>query len=163
VHDLDVPRSRRLTLPALIGVALAVAAAVMLLIRLPGAFHSFNTSASAAAGRNELGGALQTADSVGMNDDFVRDAFKYVPKNARFVVVLPPDQAAAEKTYGVNALTFAAAPTLLEDFLLPRRWVPKASPGTYILCYFCDSPYWDEHAHWLANNHAGGLVGLVYR
>jgi hypothetical protein len=152
-----------MTFATVVGVALAVAAAVMLLVRLPGAFHTFSTSASAAAGRNELDGVLQAADSVGMNDDFVRDAFKYVPKNARFAVVLPPDQSAAEKAYGVNSLTFAAAPTLLEDFLLPRRWVPKASPGTYILCYFCDSPYWDQHAHWLANNNAGGLVGYMYR
>jgi hypothetical protein len=146
-----------------IGVALAVAAALMLLVRLPGALHSFSSSAKAAEGRNGLGGALQAADSVGLNDDFVRDAFAYVPQNGRFAVVLPPDQAAAEKSYGVNSITFAAASPLLEDFLLPRREVPKAVRGTYILCYFCDSPYWDQHTHWLANNHAGGLVGYVYR
>lgn len=142
---------------------LTLAAALMLLIRLPGAFHTFSSSAKAAEGRNGLGGALQAADSVGLNDDFVRDAFAYVPRNGHFTVVLPPDLTAAEKNYGVNSITFAAAPTLLEDFLLPRREVPKATRGTYILCYFCDSPYWDRHTHWLANNHAGGLVGYVYR
>lgn len=158
-----MPPSRSLTLPAVAGVALALAAAVMLLARLPGAFHSFDSAAKAAQGRNGLGGALQAADSVGLNDDFVRAAFAYVPKNGRFAVVFPPDLAAAEKTYGVSSITFAAAPTFFEDFLLPRREVSKATRGTYILCYLCDSPYWDRHTRWLANNHAGGLVGFVYR
>jgi hypothetical protein len=152
-----------MTLPAIVGTALAAAAALTLAIRLPGAFHTLDASAKAAQGRNGLGGALAAADSVGLNDDFVRYAFQYVPKHGRFAVVLPPDLAAAEKSYGVSPTTFAAAPTLLEDFLLPRREVPTAIPGTYIVCYFCDSPYWDRHTHWLANNHAGGLVGYVYR
>jgi hypothetical protein len=152
-----------MTLSAVVGIVLAAAAAAMLLARLPDAFTTFSSSAKAAAGRNELGGALAAADTAGLNDDFVRAAFADVPKNARFAVVLPPDQAAAEKTYGVSPITFAAAPTLLEDFLLPRREVPKAIRGTYILCYLCDSPYWDHRTRWLANNHAGGLVGYVYR
>jgi len=156
-------RARPTTLSTGVGVLLAVAAALMLLIRLPDAFHTLDSSAKAAQGRNGLGGALAAADSVGLNDDFVRYAFQYVPKHGRFAVVLPPDLVAAEKSYGVSSTTFAAAPTLLEDFLLPRREVPKATRGTYILCYFCDSPYWDEHTHWLANNHVGGLVGYVYR
>jgi hypothetical protein len=146
-----------------VGVALVVAAAVMLLIRLPGAFHTLDASATAAEGRNELGGALAAADSAGLNDSFVQSAFQYVPKDGRFAVVLPPDLAAAEKSYGVNPITFSAASPLLEDFLLPRREVPKATRGTYILCYFCDSPYWDKRVRWLANDHAGGLVGYVYR
>ena len=152
-----------MTLSAVVGIALAAVAAAMLLARLPDAFKTFNSSAKAAAGRNELGGALAAADTAGIHDDFVRDAFAYVPEKARFAVVLPPDQAAAEKTYDISAITFLAASPMLEDFLLPRREVPKATRGTYILCYLCDSPYWDHRTRWLANDHAGGLVGYVYR
>jgi len=152
-----------MTLSAVVGVLLAVVAGGTLLARLPGAFNAFNSGAKAAAGRNELGGALAAADTAGLNDDFVRDAFADVPRNGRFAVVLPLNQAAAEKTYGVSSITFAAASPLFEDFLLPRREVPKATRGTYILCYLCDSPYWDHRTRWLANNHAGGLVGYVYR
>src|SRR5262249_7085651 len=140
-----------------------VAAAAMLLTRLPGAFHTLAKEGNAAVGRNELGGALAAADSVGLNNDFVKDSFTFVPKNAHFAVVLPPDLTAAEKNYNVSPITFDAVPWMLEDFLLPRRAVPKATRGTYILCYFCDSPYWDQRTRWLANNHAGGLVGYVYR
>ena len=161
--DLRVPLQRGVTLPVIAGAVLAVATAVTLLARLPAAFHDLSRSAAAAAGRNELDGALAAADSVRLNNDFVRAAFAYVPLHGRFAVVLPPDRAAAEKTYGVDALTFTAAPTLLQNFLLPRREVTVARRGTYVLCYFCDSPYWDQRTRWLANNHAGGLVGYVYR
>ncbi len=146
-----------------IGIVLACAAALMLVIRLPDAFHTFSSNAKAAKGRNGLGGALAAADSAGINDDFVRFAFQFVPKHGHFAVVLPPDLPTAEKSYSVSPITFSALPTMLEDFLLPRREVPNATRGTYILCYFCDSPYWDAHTRWLANNHIGGLVGYVYR
>lgn len=158
-----MPPWRPTTLAAFVGVALTVAAALVLLVRVPATFHSFNESAAAAAGRNELGGALATADSVGMNDDFVRTAFADIPESGRFVVVLPPDLAKAETTYGVNPTTFAAAPTFFEDFLLPRRVAARVAPGIFIVCLYCKSPYWDRRAHWLSPENGGGIVGLVYR
>ena len=78
-------------------------------------------------------------------------------------VVLSTDLAAAEKNDAVSPITFSALSPLLETFLLQRREVSKATRGTYVLCYCCDSPYWDQRVRRLANNHAGGLVGYVYR
>jgi len=135
----------------------------MLLVRLPGAFHSFDSAAKAAAGRNQLGGALATADSVGLNNDFVVAAFADIPRTGRFAVVLPPDLAKAEAANGVNPLTFAAAPTFFEDFLLPRRVATRVSPGVFIVCLACKSPYWDKRTHWLSPDNGGGIVGLVIR
>jgi hypothetical protein len=142
---------------------LAAAALVMFLVRLPAAFHSINSAAKAATGRNQLGGALATADSVGLNNDFVLAAFADIPKTGRFVVVLPRDLAKAEAADGVNPLTFAAAPSFFEDYLLPRRIADAVAPGVYIVCLDCKSPYWDKRTHWLSPDNGHGIVGLVYR
>jgi hypothetical protein len=147
--------------PYVVGVALALAAAVILLLRLPGAFAQFDHAAKAASGRNELGGALATADSVGIGDDFVRDAFAYVPRNANFVLVMPAEAAAVRN--GVNPTTLAAMPTFFENYLLPRREIPQAVPGSYMLCFQCRSPYWDRRVHWIASDGSSDLIGRVDR
>lgn len=151
------------TYASVAGSALVLAAALMLLVRLPAALHSFSSGAAAAAGRNELGGALATADSAGLDDNFVRAAFADIPKTGRFVVVLPPDLTKAEAADSVNPITFDAAPTFFEDFLLPRRVADRVAPGVYIVCLDCKSPYWDKRTHWLSPVNGGGLIGLVYR
>lgn len=151
------------TYPVVAGAALAVAAALMLLIRLPAAFHDFSNSAAAAAGRNQLGGALATADAVSLNDDFVSAAFADIPTNGRFVVVLPPNLPKAEAADSVNPITFAAAPAFFEDFLLPRRIAARVAPGVFIVCFECKSSYWDKRTHWISPENGGGIVGLVYR
>ena len=92
-----MPLQRPLTLSTVAGLVLVGLAALMFLARLPGAYHALQHAAKAAAGRNELGGALATTDSLGLKDDFVRYAFAYVPKDGRFAVVLPRDEAAVEK------------------------------------------------------------------
>jgi hypothetical protein len=80
------------TFPAVAGWILVVALMLMLLARLPGVFHSLNNAAKAAIGRNQLGGALATADSIRrLNDDFVIEALESVPKNASYAVVLPTE------------------------------------------------------------------------
>jgi hypothetical protein len=158
-----VPIRRPTTISGAAGLVLMTVAAIMLVIRLPGAFDSLGSSASAASGRNQLGGALATADSVGLNNDFVVAAFADIPKTGRFAVVLPPDLAKAEATGEVNPLTFAAAPTFFEDYLLPRRIATRVAPGVFIVCLACKSPYWDKRTHWLSPDNGGGIVGLVYR
>lgn len=155
--------ARRPTTPfAAVGGLLLVAAALMLLIRLPDAFHSFDAAASAASGRDQLGGALATADEVGLNDAFVSDAFAHIPLHARFVVALPADEPAAEAKNGVDATTFSAAGPLFEDFLMPRRVATRADRGVYVICFYCD-PGWNARTHWITPLESGGRIGLVDR
>lgn len=153
---------RRLTFPLGAGIALVAAAAVMLLARLPGAYSAFHDAAKAAAGRNELGGALATADAIGLNDDFVRNAVALVPRGGRFSVVLPTDEAAVEKSDGVNPITFDGVSALFANYLLPRRQVKTATRGTYILCFYCDAA-WNGRTRWLAPETGGGRVGYIDR
>jgi hypothetical protein len=162
-YDQPVRLRGRSTFPVLAGTVLAAAALVMLLVRLPAAFHSINGAAKAAVGRNQLGGALATADSIGLNNDFVVAAFADIPKTGRFAVVVPPDLAKAEAADGINPLTFAAAPPFFEDYLLPRRIADRVAPGVFIVCLGCKSPYWDKRTHWLSPDNGGGIIGLVYR
>jgi hypothetical protein len=142
---------------------LVAALAVISLVRLPAAFRGLNSAAAAASGKNELGGALVTADSADIDNNWVRAAFRVVPAHASFAFAFPGDLVQAEKTYHIDPLTFVAIPGMLEDLLLPRRALAAPRPGAYVLCYFCDSPYWDNRTRWLANDHAGGLVGYLYR
>lgn len=153
---------RGLTLPSRAGIVLAAAAFVMLLARLPGAFSSLTDAAHAAAGRNALGGALATADAIGLNDDFVRDADALVPRGARFAVVLPANETAVEKADGVSPITFDGVSALFANYLLPRRQVKTATRGTYILCFHCDAA-WNARTRWLAPATGGGRVGYVDR
>jgi hypothetical protein len=145
------------------GAILAVAAAAMLLARLPGAYHALQGAARAAAGRNQLGGALATADAIGLNDDFVTAAFVHVPENGRFAVVLPKDEAAVEKADGVNPITFDGVSALFADYLLPRRQLETPAAGSYLLCFYCDAALWSSRTHWIATTSGGGRIGYVYR
>jgi hypothetical protein len=127
----------------------------MVLVRLPRSFHDFDAAAAAQAGRNQLGGALATADSVSLSDRFVRAAFAVIPRDGRFVVALPSNPARAEAQHSISPITFDAIPALFEDFLLPRREVTAAAPRTYVICYFCDST-WSRRTRWLWSNGSGG-------
>ena len=151
------------TFAVVAGSVLLAAAALMLVVRLPAAFHSFSSGAAAAAGRSGLDGALATADAVGLNDDFVVAAFADIPKTARFAVVLPPDLPKAESADSVNPITFEAASPFFENFLLPRRIADRPARGVYIVCFECKSPYWDKRTHWLSPENGGGLIDLVYK
>jgi hypothetical protein len=157
-----VPTWRPTTPSAAAGVFLIVAAALMLLIRLPEAVHSFSAAASAASGRDQLGGALATADEVGLSDAFVSDAFAHIPLHASFVVALPADEPAAEAKDGVNPTTFSAAGPLFEDFLMPRRVATRAIRGVYVICFYCD-PGWNARTHWITPLESGGRIGVVDR
>ena len=132
----------------------------MLLARVPAAVHGLNQQAAAARGDNELGGAIAAAAGAELDKDFVRHAFALVPRNARYAVALPANEAVIERAYGVNPTTFAAAPTLLQNFMLPRREVKTAPPGTYVLCYYCDE-HWHHRMHWLWDNQNGEKVGYL--
>jgi hypothetical protein len=155
-----VPVTSRRSLVASAGLLLAAAAALMLLLRLPGAYHELTHAAKAAQGRNELGGALATADSIGLNDDFVRDAFAYVPKTGRFAVVLPKDEAAVEQKDGVSQITFDGVPALFANYLLPRRQVKTPAAETYVICFHCDVASLGQ-VRWLSPDNGGGRVGYI--
>jgi hypothetical protein len=154
VHRVAVPT---------VGIALTVVAAVMLLVRLPAALSGFNRAASAQVGRNAYGGATAAADSVELDDGFVQAALTLIPRNGRFTVVLPTDQVAVEQKTGISGVTFQALTGLLEDFLLPRRFVDSPAKGVYVLCYLCDRSGWDARTHWLYESPAvkGALVGRI--
>ena len=120
-----------------------------------------SVTSSISSGRNELGGALATADSVEMSDAFVRDAFADIPLHASFVVALPADEPAAEAKDGVNPTTFSAASLLFEDYLMPRR-IAQAARGVYLVCFYCD-PVWNARTRWLSPVEGGGRIGLIDR
>lgn len=154
--------ARSLTVSSAAGLVLAVAAGATLLSHVPAAFHALRSEAKAAQGQNVLGGALSAADGAGLNEKFVRHAVALIPRHARYEVALPSNQAQAEKDYGVNPVTFDAAPSLLQNFLLPRRKVKTAVGGEYVLCYYCDT-HWHNRIHWLWDNQNGARVGYLPR
>jgi hypothetical protein len=135
----------------------------MLLVRLPSAFHSLSNAAKAAVGRNQLGGALATADSISLNDDFVSEAFQLVPKNASYAVVLPRDEPAVEKADNVNPITFDGVGALFGDYLLPRRQLAVPVVGSYVLCFYCDQGALGKRVRWLTPLANGGRIGYVGR
>jgi hypothetical protein len=152
--------ARSLTVSSAAGLVLAVAAGAMLLSHLPAAFHALRSEANAARGENTLGGALSAAAGAGLNKKFVQHAVALIPRHARYEVALPSNLTQAEQDYGVNPITFAAAPTLLQNFLLPRRKVKTAVGGEYVLCYYCDT-HWHHRMHWIWDNHNGARVGYL--
>jgi hypothetical protein len=146
----------------IVGVVLVLAAALMLLARLPGAYRGLDHTAKAAAGRNELGGALATADSIGLNDDFVRSAFSFIPENGRFAVLLPKDETTVEKADGVSPITFNGVPAFFANYLLPRRQIATTpTPGDYVVCFYCDAAAWKGRIRWVSPEDGGGRIGLV--
>ena len=153
----------RSSYPATAGLALATAAVLMLAARLPSAYDGLQHAAKAAAGRNELGGALATADSMGLNDGFVRAAFAYVPNHGRFAVVVPKDEAAVEKSDGVNPITFDGISPFFGNYLLPRREVATPVAGDFIICFYCDVSAWGGRTHWLGPANGGGRIGYIRR
>ena len=134
----------------------------MLVIRVPSAFDSFGAARHAAAGRNQLGGALATADEVGLDDSFVSAAIGDIPKSGRFVVEVPADEPAVEEKDNVSPTTFSAAVPFFEDYLLPRRVSFTAARGDYIVCLYC-SAAWNARTHWFPGTYSGGRIGLIER
>jgi len=149
------------TIASAVGLLLATAAGAIVLSHLPAALHSLNGQADAARGENTLGGALAAAAGVELDKRFVRNALELVPRHSRYAVVLPPNQATIEKLYGVNPTTFAAAPTLMQNFMLPRRKVKTVTVGTYVLCYYCET-HWHHRMRWLWDNQNGERVGVFH-
>jgi len=154
--------AHRVAVPT-VGIALTVAAALMVLVQLPNTLRWFDHAAAAQVGRNAYGGATAAADSVEIDDGFVQAALTMIPRNGRFTVVLPADTVAAAAKNGMSPVTFQALPAMMEDFLLPRREVDTPAKGDYVLCYLCDRSQWDGRTHWLYESPAvkGALVGQV--
>lgn len=143
------------------GVVLAAIAALTLAGRIPDAYHELQHAAKAAAGRNELGGALATADSLALNDDFVRNAFADIPRSGRFAVVLPKNETAVEQADGVSPITFDGVPGIFENYLLPRREIKTPAPSSYVICFYCNAAALGRGVHWLGPEVGGGRIGFL--
>jgi len=157
-----VPAWRPSTLSAGGGALLLAAAALMLVVRVPSAFDSFGSARHAAAGRNQLGGALATADAVGLNDAFVSAAITDIPRTGRFVVAVASNEPTVEVKDDVSATTFSAAVPFFEDYLLPRRVEFTPARGDYVVCFYCDAS-WNARTHWFPGTFSGGRIGRLVR
>ncbi len=144
--------------------ALAVVAAAIIVValRLPTAFDDLRGARAAEVGRNDAGGALAAADSAAIDNEFVRAAIATVRSPARFAVLFP-SPTSAQTTYHIDPETLDALPPLMQEVLLPAREVATPAPGTYLLCYVCDTAPWDPRTQWLWKNDKGIAIGRVYR
>ena len=143
--------------------ALLVVAAFagMVTDRLPQAFRDLSGAATANAGRDEGDGALAAADSVDMDNGFVRAAMQTVPRGSRFLVETASTEQAAG--YKVDPATLWAVPGQMVEDLLPSRPATEPRVGIYVICYLCDTSPWDKRVDWLWNNHAGMAIGRITR
>jgi hypothetical protein len=135
---------------------------VVLAVRLPTAFDDLQAARSADVGRNEAGGALAVADTLSIDNDFMRAAVELVRAPARFAVLYPSAESAAT-TYNIAPITLEALQPLMQEVLLPAREEPQPVRGGFLLCYVCDTGPWDARTHWLWRDGKGAAIGRVYR
>ena len=148
------------TVRRLVGVALVAVSAVVLGLRLPGTFRSFNDEAAANAKRAVDGGVGYSSDSLDINNDFVAEALEAVPAGASYAVLMPPTAQVALATYGISSLTLEALPNYMQTLMLPRRQVPPME-ARWILCYACDTSPWDGRTTWVWKNGQADAIGKV--
>jgi hypothetical protein len=143
-----------------LGIVLVLAAAVCVLVRLPGAIGSFADRVSYNASRSLYARETAAADQTGVDNQFVAHAIELVPADARFVVLLPQSQAVAAKSYGIGTIAYNALPGLMQSLLLPRREVAP-DLARYILCYACDTAPYDARWHRLWEDGRGHVIGRL--
>lgn len=153
--------AERVNAPTAVAAVLLAVAAVVLLVRLPGAFGSFDDRASFYGGRSPLGRNTAAADGLAIDNEFVSQALTLVPQGATFAVALPPSQAVAQQ-YGIPPVTLAALAPYMQDLLLPRR---EVDPGhaQYLLCYACNTDPYDPHMQRLWQSPKGYVIGRLTR
>jgi hypothetical protein len=154
---------------AVLAAALVLATLAVLAVRIPDAVRALSGTARSQVGRGELDGALAAADSLDVNNDFVRQTVALIPRHARYAVLIPTDPNAAQQSYGVSPVTLQALPDFLREVLLPRRDVetqdrvnPPVPVGGYVICFYCDTSPWDHRTRWLWTSE-GADIGRVYR
>lgn len=140
--------------------ALVACAAVVLLLRLPGALRQFDDQAAQNARGGDTGRLLAAADTLDIDNDFVVASLSTLPPDARYAVLLPASADVAAKTYNIGSLTLAGLPGYLQYLLLPRRQVQPAD-AQYVLCYACDTSPWDKRTTWLWKNAHAVAIGKV--
>lgn len=147
--------------PLLAALLLAVAA-VTLLVRLPGAFRSFDDRAGFYASRTPLERETAAADGLDIDNEFVDEVLKLVPPGATFGVAVPPSLDVAQQQYGIAPVTVEALPAYMQDLLLPRREVDPAK-ADYLLCYACDTAPFDSRMTRLWTSPKGFVIGRLRR
>jgi hypothetical protein len=154
---------------ATLAAALVLATLAVLAVRVPDAVRALSGVARSQIGRDELDGGLAAADSLDVNDDFVRQTVALIPPHAWYAVLLPADPNAAQQSYGVSPVTLQGLPDFLREVLLPRRDVetqdrvnPPVPVGGYVICFYCDTSPWDQRTRWLWTSE-GADIGRVYR
>lgn len=146
-----------------LAVAVVVAAAILLLLRVPDAVRGFDGAAAFGAAHGELDGVVAGANALAIDNGFVAAALAQLPPNAPYGVLLPASPELAQKTYGILPVTLQAIPGFLFETLLPRLPVQDPGKGDYVLCYACDTSPWDRRTTWVWNDGKGHVIGLVRR
>ena len=138
-----------------LAVGVIVVAAVIVLSQLPTSLRA----ASAKRRQNDAytsdGRVLAAADSIDVDNSFVRAALEVVPERATYVVLRPPaDLVAQGKLSGV---TYDALRPFLRYVLLPRREVDRVAAADYVLCYGCTARV--RRVAWLWTGDEGLKIG----
>jgi hypothetical protein len=157
----SVPQRRPVPTLRLVAVALVVAAAVVLVIRLPGAFRSFDQRATANNGQSEIGRQIAGADAEDIDNEFLVQALQLLPQDATYAILLPQTPQIAA-TYHISEPTYNALPGFVLNALLPRRQV-DANAARYILCYACNTDPYDPRMKRLWQNDQGLVIGELTR
>lgn len=140
---------------------LAAAAAVALLVRLPGAIHDFDASASSNDSRDAASRLIAGADGLAIDNDFALAAVRLVPAGSTFVVEQPPNEQEA-KPYGIVPTTLAALQPYMQNLLLPARMVADPRKAQYLLCYACNTDPFDPHMTRLWQSPKGYVIGRLH-
>jgi hypothetical protein len=103
---------------------------------------------------------VTAGDEQGISADLQTGAMAVIPPGSTYALLLPTDQAAGTRIYGIQPVTFATTGPYLFYELLPS--VP-ASPATarYIICWGCDTTPWDGRTTWLYTDPHGVAIGRV--
>jgi hypothetical protein len=139
-------------------VAIVVAAAVLALLRLPGAHRDATSAVAVGFGRADFGGLHMALNWNGIDEQFVEVALENVHAGDRFAVLLPTPGSTA-----IGSLTVQALPPLLLDLLLPAREVTTPVRGDYILCYGCDATRWEGRMDLVWSGPGGLEIGKLAR
>ena len=158
--EFRLPGSRR-QLPALVvALGCTIVVAYSLAMRIHPAYDEFQTNYTENAWRNPVERKLATGDMMGFDFEYQKAALAILNGRATFAPVAPPDVEIAQRSYGINDITYNAIPSYFAYLLLPTREVAP-EVAQYILCYGCDTTPWDHKVTWLYNDTHGHSIGKV--
>lgn len=128
--------------------------------RMPGTLEDFGERASANAAKTPVDRLLVVADSLDVDNQFVRESLARLPEDARYAVLLAQSPEIALTNYGMSAITYGHLPGFMLYLLLPRRQVAPEE-AEYVLCVGCDTDPWNPKTTWLWRNDQGVGIGQV--